>query len=214
MGVALGIQLNQSIITKAAENAAFAAYEAAKKKLGIASPSKEFAWIGEMADKGLVLGLEQYSRTVSNAAAKVTDGAIDTATKGVLALSDVIGFNDIDQPVIRPVLDLSNVRTGAAQISGIINSKGNSLLATRSTMLASDIAVSQHKNARKLDFDTPKSSKDLDNNFGVINEKLQNMVDEIKNMKIYMDGNTLVGYVSPRVNRTLGHQATLAGRMN
>ena len=213
-GIAKGLASGESSVTQMAVKVATNAYLAAKKALGIQSPSKEFAWIGEMADAGLVLGLEQYSRTVSNAAGKVADGAVDTATKGVLALSDVIGFNDIDQPVIRPVLDLSNIRTGAAQISGIINSKGNSLIAIRSTTLASDIATSQHKNARKLDFDSPKSSKDLDNNFGVINEKLQNMVDEIKNMKIYMDGNTLVGYVSPRVNRTLGHQATLAGRMN
>jgi hypothetical protein len=42
-GIANGISNSTSIITTAAKNAAQAAYNAAKKKLGIASPSKLFA---------------------------------------------------------------------------------------------------------------------------------------------------------------------------
>ncbi len=210
-GVAKGLSYGSNNVTRMAVKVAVDAYLAAKKALGIASPSREFMWLGEMADIGLTKGLEYYSRSVSNAAGNVADGAIDTATKGVMALSDAIGFNDIDQPVIRPVLDLSDIRAGSESIHRILTP--SPIVPSRSSALASGIASSQR--TRQIDTQEKSSrNQDMSNLVDKFNEKIDAMTEEIKNFKIYMDGTTLVGYMSPRVNRSLGQQVTLAGRMN
>ena len=63
-GVAQGISANTSVIESAARTAASAAYRAAKKKLGIASPSKVFAELGGYVSEGLGLGIERNAQTV------------------------------------------------------------------------------------------------------------------------------------------------------
>lgn len=63
-GVAQGISANTSVIESAARTAANSAYRAAKKKLGIASPSKVFAELGGYVSEGLGLGIERNAWTV------------------------------------------------------------------------------------------------------------------------------------------------------
>ena len=213
MGIAVGLEENQSLVTQAAEEVAWAAYLAAKNRLGIASPSKEFIWIGEMLDEGLVKGLNSYGHTVSNAAANVADGAVDAAIKGALALNDVFEFDGDYQPVIRPVLDLSDVKANASSINDMLSPR--SITPIRSTALASNITVTQQsRQASEAQSVGVANDKILNQAFDKFDEKMRDVSEAIKNMKIYMDGTTLVGYVSPRVNQSLGRQATLAGRMN
>ena len=110
-GIANGLEQNSSLVTQMAESVAWNAYLAAKKRVQVASPSKRFLWLGEMMDEGLVVGLKSYGQSVSATAGDVAEGAVDMAAKGILAINDVLGFSDIDQPVIRPVVDLSNVHS-------------------------------------------------------------------------------------------------------
>lgn len=212
-GLEHGLAIGSNGVTAMAERVAWAAYLAAKRRLGIASPSKEFIWIGEMLDEGLVKGLNSYGHTVSNAAANVADGAVDAAIKGALALNDVFEFDGDYQPVIRPVLDLSDVKANASSINDMLSPR--SITPIRSTALASSITVTQRsRQATEVQSTGDGSYKLLGQAFDKFDEKMQDVSEAIKNMKIYMDGTTLVGYVSPRVNKTLGQQATLAGRMN
>lgn len=81
-GVADGIDANTSTIKSAAERAAQAALTAAKSKLGIHSPSKAFAEIGNFMMAGMSNGLKDgqsdVARTVSGIAASLTKGMSGT----------------------------------------------------------------------------------------------------------------------------------------
>ena len=81
-GVADGIDANTSTIKSAAERAAQAALTAAKNKLGIHSPSKAFAEIGNFMMEGMSNGLRdgqgEVARTVSDIAGALTDGMSGT----------------------------------------------------------------------------------------------------------------------------------------
>ena len=91
----------------------------AKEALGIASPSKEFAKIGRWSDLGLAKGLTDYASYALRAASEVGDGAIDAMQSSFGNISNVItGDIDLD-PVIRPVLDLTDVTNGAKQIGSM-----------------------------------------------------------------------------------------------
>ena len=71
-GVAKGLSNAAGAIVNAAKEAAKSAFEAAKDFLGIKSPSRLFAWIGEQTDLGLAKGLAGNTRPISDAMKNVT----------------------------------------------------------------------------------------------------------------------------------------------
>lgn len=84
---------------------------------GIHSPSKRAAEAGRYIDEGLALGLKKYSDVAGDAA---TDVAKETSNSLSDALSDIPNIMDADmQPTIKPVVDLSDVESGANAISDL-----------------------------------------------------------------------------------------------
>ena len=81
-GIAKGISNGVNSIVKAAKDAAKKALDAAKKALGIKSPSRVFRdQVGKMIDEGLAVGIESNLKTVTDAMKKLkeeTVGSIDT----------------------------------------------------------------------------------------------------------------------------------------
>jgi len=122
-GLANGIKNNQGKAVAAAEAMAKAVKNAAKEALKINSPSKVFVAIGSGVIEGFVKGIDDNMGYTTTA---VTDMA-DTAKNGFgKAISSITGLLDGSmemQPTIRPVLDLSNVKSGAASINGMLNNQ-------------------------------------------------------------------------------------------
>lgn len=71
-GVARGINANSWMIKQAAENAAQDAYEAAKDKLGIRSPSRVMAEVGRYYDEGFAQGITEHISEVTKAANRMS----------------------------------------------------------------------------------------------------------------------------------------------
>jgi tape measure domain-containing protein len=119
-GMVSGLTSGVSWVTNAAMNVARSALNAAKDILGINSPSKEFQEVGEFSGQGMALGLENSAKAVEDASAEVGKTALSTMSK---TLEDVskMSISSIDtQPVIRPVLDLTNIERTAPGISNLI----------------------------------------------------------------------------------------------
>ena len=73
-------------------------------------------------DLGIAGGLDRYSRVVSQSAEGIAENAVDSA-KTMLRGTDYSIFDFIDpNPTIRPVLDLSGVRSGVGTIVEMLNS--------------------------------------------------------------------------------------------
>ncbi|MBO7449804.1 MAG: hypothetical protein J6U54_05485 [Clostridiales bacterium] len=91
------------------------------KGMGNASPSKKTRQSGRYADQGLILGMNDLKMAVLNSAADVGNSAVDALAETFMAISEVID-SDIDMdPTIRPVLDLSNVTTGANKLNAMLS---------------------------------------------------------------------------------------------
>lgn len=71
-GVARGINANSWMIKQAAENAAQNAYEAAKGRLGIRSPSRVMAEVGRYYDEGFAQGITEHISEVTKAANRMS----------------------------------------------------------------------------------------------------------------------------------------------
>lgn len=115
-GFAQGIKDNWRTVAGAGTYIGEKALEAAKRALKEKSPSRAFMEVGEYVDLGFAQGMYKYSDKVYNSAYETGEEAIDGA------LASIKGFNDDINPTITPVVDLSNVRAGARQISSIMGS--------------------------------------------------------------------------------------------
>lgn len=104
-------------------NAAKSALAAAKRALGISSPSKEFMEVGKFSMEGMALGLDKYSKVVDASAADAGSSAVATMKKSVARMADIVS-GDIDaSPKIRPVLDLTDIKDKAGQIGSMLGTR-------------------------------------------------------------------------------------------
>lgn len=79
--------------------------------LGISSPSKVTRGYGQYVDEGLILGMEDLSSAVVTSAEDVGGGAMDALAAAVAGANDLID-TDMEDPVITPVIDLSQIQNG------------------------------------------------------------------------------------------------------
>jgi tape measure domain-containing protein len=137
-GIVAGISGGIGSVISAAQNMASSALHAAMNFLHINSPSKDFIEVGAGTGEGMVLGIIGSIPEVAKSSTKMGQAALD-AISNTLANADVIaGAIDL-QPKITPVLDLTQVKAGASELSNL--TKGQ-LIAASSTTAVQSISAS------------------------------------------------------------------------
>lgn len=122
-GFASGISANTWQAEAEAIAMARAAVRAAEEELGEHSPSKVFYRVGDYAGQGFINALSDYGSKSYSASAEMAKSAKQGLSDSIAKIKDVIG-SDIDaQPTIRPVLDLSDLKTGMGAVNGLFNSR-------------------------------------------------------------------------------------------
>ena len=119
-----------------------AAYKAARKTLEEKSPSRRMMEVGSYAGEGFVIGLEDWAEKSFKAGENVSSLAVDGISSSIATVADIID-NGISDPVITPVLDMSNINNGINSINGLtpgitvgannVNLASNSMAAPIST---------------------------------------------------------------------------------
>ena len=203
-GLARGIRRNQSSAINAAAAAASASLAAAKRRLDINSPSKEFEWIGEMSDRGLARGFDKYSHLVETSAI----GAADVAMLGMQAvlsrLNTIVNEGMDVQPVITPVMDLSNVYAGVGAANSLLNNQNGTYFGGIYTG-----NLGRNVQAIRTGY-TPRSNAVQVNNREVVQaindlgERLDSMAQSIENLKLVTDTGALVGQMEGKIDQRLG----------
>ncbi|MBR3428796.1 MAG: hypothetical protein IKG87_01730 [Clostridia bacterium] len=103
MGLASGIRSGASAVISAAIAVANAGVNAAKGALGIASPSKETYWQGEMIIAGYVNALKDGSSLMNKTVTTVLEGTQNTWNNGVWDL--ISGFAGIEAQALQDEFD-------------------------------------------------------------------------------------------------------------
>ena len=118
-GLANGIKDNQSKAVNAAVDMVKKAIRAAEEAADINSPSKEFYRIGDFSGMGFVNALRDYGSKSYAAGSQMADFAKSGLRDAVSRIAEVVD-SDMDlNPVVAPVLDLSNIRSGAGAIDSM-----------------------------------------------------------------------------------------------
>lgn len=120
-GMINGMNARQNDVRSAAASLASAAEAAAKAAADVRSPSRKFHAIGEFMGIGEANGLTSTTGLVRSAAAKLTSAAITAATYTAGIIESIFDDDMVMEPVIRPVLDLTNVRNGSSTIDSLFS---------------------------------------------------------------------------------------------
>ena len=98
-----------------------AALNAAKKAIDAHSPSKETYKLGTFFDQGFVNGIISLRNKVYDSSYSVGSYAKDALNRSLMRIADIIDNNIDVNPSIRPVMDLSDIKNGAAAIDSLLS---------------------------------------------------------------------------------------------
>lgn len=191
-GFVNGIKSMAASVATAAKNVVQGAVNAAKKALQIHSPSRVFIEIGKFTTEGFAVGLNKYAKVVKKPAENLANAAIDTVSDSVSRISDLINGDMDAQPVISPVMDLSNVKEGSRTIGELLANNNDLALATNTTgAISHSIGKVQNGNNNS---DIVSALKDLKNSINKTNGNTYQI-----NGITYDDGSSVVNAVETLV---------------
>lgn len=119
-GMVRGIASGAGRVVGAAKSMATNAWNAAKAALDSKSPSKKFIQLGKDSSLGMAIGVERYTVYATRAAANMGTESIEALRKSISGISDILTTDANFNPVIRPVLDLTDVKQQASQIGAVL----------------------------------------------------------------------------------------------
>ena len=159
IGFANGISENTFRAVAKATAMAKAAAKAAEEALDINSPSKVFMRIGGSVPEGFALGIDKMTTLVSSSSDSMADAAVASVNNTISNIADIIDSDIDSEPTIRPVIDLSSVRSSAKSIGGMFGEASvgvwanlgaiSSMMNTRSQNGVNDELISEFKKLRR-----------------------------------------------------------------
>ena len=185
-------------------------YEGTKEGLKEKSPSHIMRDDAAFyAVKGLVLGIKDKLSMVWSSGKEMGSTLYEGTKQSILKIANSVNDNMDLRPVISPVLDLSDVESGAGQINGMLNSRVSSNLAGYTSQLID-------KN-RMFNYElqiNQNGSKEVVSAINNLTSRMDSLENAILNRPIEMDGRVVSKIVAPGVNKELGTMQMYARRGN
>ena len=126
-GLARGIRSGISAAKAAISGGIKSVVDKAKAILKIHSPSRVFMEIGRYTVLGLAKGLTKYASVADKPAEGLAQTVINSTNKALSAASKILNSDMDTNPVITPVMDLSNVQSGASAINNLLSNRTMSI---------------------------------------------------------------------------------------
>ena len=118
-GFAGGISSNVKLATDAMSILTAKVEAQARQDLDINSPSKLFRKIGSGIPEGFVQGIGMFGSSVKKSVMNMSSNAIDSTRKVLSRIGDIINSDTENTMTLRPILDLSGVKSGVSQIGSL-----------------------------------------------------------------------------------------------
>ena len=193
-GFAAGIRAKIPSAVSAASDMGSAAAEALRKYLIINSPSKVFRKIGYSVPEGFAMGIDRLSYMAADSASNMGDIAVSEIGNSIALIADALNTDIDSQPTIRPVLDLSDVTSGASIISGLFDTPS---IGVKSNLSAISSMMSE-RNQNGVDTEIVSAINKLRNDLGNIKGNTYNV-----NGITYDDGSNIANAVETLVRASV-----------
>lgn len=162
-GFANGISSGSFYATLKARAMASAAAEAARKELRERSPSKVTYQIGRYFSEGFTNAIDDRIGSAYGAGSSIAESAKEGLQRSIKIITDAVNSGIDTEPVIRPVIDLSDVSSGANSISSLLGMNPSIGVATNLRAISSSMAVNQNGANDDVVNAINKMRKDLNN---------------------------------------------------
>ena len=210
-GLIQGIKDKFTDVKNAAVNVISGAVGAVKDFLGIHSPSRVFAEIGEYSDEGLANGLKKFAGVASDAAKDVGKSTVDSLKTPLSRISDVINDNFVADPTIRPVIDLTNIQNGAAAVNGLFSNPKLSLAGTGINVGSINANAGNLAHSMSAQ-QSHTNNRDVVAALDKVREDITNLGEAMSKMKVVMDSGATVGALESEIDKTMGARTTYKER--
>lgn len=188
----------------------YAVYEGTKEGLQEKSPSHIMRDDAAFyAVKGLVLGVKDRLSMVRSSGKEMGSTLYEGTKQSILKIANSVNDNMDLRPVISPVLDLSDVESGAGQINGMLNSRVSSNLAGYTSQLIDRNRMSNYE----LQINQ-NGSKEVVSAINNLTSRMDSLEEAILNRPINLDGKKVSKIVAPGINKELGIMQSYARRGN
>lgn len=188
----------------------YAVYEGTKEGLQEKSPSHIMRDDAAFyAVKGLVLGIKDKLSMVWSSGKEMGSTLYEGTKQSILKIANSVNDNMDLRPVISPVLDLSDVESGAGQINGMLNSRVSSNLAGYTSQLIDRNRMSNYE----LQINQ-NGSKEVVSAINNLTSRMDSLEEAILNRPINLDGKKVSKIVAPGINKELGIMQSYARRGN
>lgn len=157
-----GMKSKKKKAIDAGSEIASAAAKASAKALQEHSPSKVGYGIGAYYGEGLVNGIIGKVKATKNAGTALANASIDSVRNTMSKAKELLNNVSTNNPVLTPLMDLSNVNSGLSQVETMFNR-------SRSLALASSINVQSQAQSLRETVDNAVNSA-----IGKLNENIQN----------------------------------------
>ena len=190
MGISEGLRTSKELAVSAAAAIARSILNKVRSILDEHSPSKAAAKMGEFFGEGLADGISGTNEIVSKSGEDAAKSALKS-TKNILGgMNDLIDFDMNTDPVIRPIVDLSDVKGSSRIINGMF--ARSNLISVNASIDKAEAAYSSHyvskkvqNENRKIDSGSSESGTDTSvnlsgNNFYIRSEQdIRSLASEI-----------------------------------
>lgn len=211
----IGTTADQPSSADGATTVAGAAYAAGRQgvtslaeAINQGSPSRITYQSGIYFGQGFVNGISTYSGVVGETAYDMGSTAVTNLSDALSTITDEAYGMAEYQPTIRPVLDLSEVRNGAGQISTLLGQRQASMVGAEVNAMVSGRQAQATERSSQLSALAERVN-------ALSNSEAESYLATIAaNSKkdIYLDNRVLVGELSPGVDTTLGNARFMASR--
>ena len=177
------------------------------------SPSHVFEKIGYFLPKGAALGVDKGKHELMSSVDDMGYSVIDRMSEVIADISENLN-NDFQtiSPVITPRVDLTELQNGRSFI--------DRMFASQSLALASSLPIVAPTVNRTVSLDPNQVLPVNTNNLDVVSaindlrSDMIGMAEELTNLQVVLDGQTLVGELAAPLDNELGQRAIRAGRRN
>lgn len=209
-GYVKGIKDNIQEAYKAGHLIGEKALEGANKAVDNRSPSHKFEdYVAYNSVMGFVRGFRKRAHMALEAGEYLGQNALN-GTKGIVSRIDNILNSDMNlQPVITPVLDLSQMSIQSGRIGGILNANNSVIAAGRASSL-----IEQGRMLRLDARINQNGSPDVVAAVENLTNRMDSMEEAIINRPIELDGDRVTKKLTPRVDKALGQRAYYSRRGN
>ena len=206
-GIAEGIKSKVSYVVEQAKNLGKRALDNLKDFLGIHSPSRVFAEVGKFVDEGFANGLTKNIGTITRASNSVGNSAKDSLSEALSGINDEFGIDELN-PTITPVLDLSQIKTGANNIASLLNSDESFKMGVNS-----NFEFNKNRSiARDIQADSIYNDTNLLNAVNRLYSNVKEIGEKLTNMQVVLDSGSIVGGIASNMDTALGTRSMRAIR--